>query len=786
MKKPGRIQFFAGLCLAIVSAGLVLAGCFNILEPDGKGGPEGAVRIYLAGDGSGARAMLPSAPVFSKYSLSFSGKDGQAPAADITNITPAEITGTGKTVSLGAGRWTITATGYVTLSGIPGLANGDYPAARGSVDITVSPGEDISAAVSIDPITGEGEGVMNYNVPFPAYADSAVLKVLNLDGTALAAPVQVDLKTGSSGTLVIPSGYYFLEVTVSRTGVDAETAAVMDGLHIYSGMTTNVYLTDDFTVIQKTVISGAALNLDGLVAPPFGGRPPDTGPIDTPWYTGTAAWKESGGASATGDFSWGTAYTAVLSLSAKEGFTFAGIGADAFSCAGAAAVTNAAGSGTVSITYPVLPASLPDAAVLRFAVDGAGNAFTALPSSGASWNAVLNGGASIKTEEGFKVVDVGGSNGYVDLNSKTGTLIKSLPEFSIETYVCVPSETSLSGNGHFVWTLGSTNTVTASAGSYMFFRAAEQTFAISQAGWNSAQSTPGKGNIGKGQWKHIVVTRESDYTTTVYVNGAELSKSAGDSMTIDHTGGDFAALAYCYLARPVFSGDNYLKNAMYYRFNIYDKALTAAETANGLGAAEILTVFNKSPAPLITNDTFAKTGNAEKFVSFVLGAYYAGTGKLYTASTGGGLVSGVSASFNRNVLTLTADSADVPEGEYYVTLTEEFARESDRVRLTLTPYVPPSRVITLSFGGVPSDPVTVSGGGVSVPQTGGPLTITLNNAAGFTDYQWWLDGEKQNSETGSSYSIVLTGLSAGTHRVMIAAYKDGVPYSGETSFTVTN
>jgi hypothetical protein len=780
MKNPGRI-FFAGLCAAAVCAGILFAGCFNMAGPGQEpwSGETAVVRICL--EGGGSRALAPAAPEFAKYSLGFTPKNGQAPVADITGISPEEISA-GKTVTLTAGGWIITATGYVTLSGIAGITDGDYPAARGGADITVTQGQSLTVPITIDPITGEGEGVMNYHVPFPGYAETAALEVLNLDESPLNPQVSVDLKAGSSGTLVLPSGYYLLKVTVSRTGADAETAAVMDLLYIYRGMITNVDLAEDFTIIQKTVITGTALDLSGLITPPFGGRPPDTGPVDTQWYAGTVAWEDGGGGEVTGNFSWAAAYTAVVSLAAKEGFTFAGTGADAFSCAGAAAVTNAQGSGTVRVAYPALPASLPDAALLRYAVNG--EAFTATPSSGNTWNAGLSGGASVITEEGFKVVDTGGSNGYVDLGSQAGTLIKSLPEFSIETYVYVPSEADLSGNGHFVWILGSTNTVTASAGSYMFFRSSNQTFGLAPAGYNSQQATAGKGNIGKGLWKHIVVTREKDLAAAVYVNGAELAKN--DAMTIDHGGAEFAALAYCYLARPVFSGDNYLKNARYYRFNVYGKALTAAEIAGGLGAAEILTAFNQTPAPQVTNAAYAKTSAAEKFVSFILDASRTGTGKVYASAAGAGLADGVSAGFNRNILTLTAAGGDVPAGEYYVTLTEEFARESDRVKLTITAYVPPPVVITVTFGGIPSDPVTISGGGVSVPQSGGPLTVTLNNAAAFTNFKWWLDGAEQVSETGSSYSITVTPLSAGTHRVMIIAYKDGVPYSGETSFTVTN
>jgi hypothetical protein len=438
----------------------------------------------------------------------------------------------------------------------------------------------------------------------------------------------------------------------------------------------------------------------------------------------------------------------------------------------------------VYIAFPALPASLLDAALLRYAVDG--SAFTALPSSGASWNAGLYSGASITTVEGHQVVDVGGGNGYVDLGSRVGTLIKSLPEFSIETYVYLPSETDLGGNGNFVWCFGSTDMVNSSAGSYMIFRSSDQVFSIAPASWNTGKSTAGKGNIEKGQWKHAVVTRALDGTVSVYINGALLSQTGGDVMNIDHTDPGFETLTKCYLAKPVFSGDKYLKDARYYRFNIYGRALNAAEVADGLGAGTILTAFNKTPVPAATAETYSKTSNAEKFVSFVLSTWHTGEWKAYSSSTGSNVHAGVSVSFNRNILTFTADDTDVLPGEYYVTVTGKFARESDRLKLTITPYVPPSRVITITFGGIPSDPITISGGDGSISQTGGPLVVSLNDASEFSNYQWWLDGEIKNSQTGSSYSIAVTGLSPGTHRVMIVAYKNGVPYSGETSFTVTN
>jgi endo-1,4-beta-xylanase len=57
----------------------------------------------------------------------------------------------------------------------------------------------------------------------------------------------------------------------------------------------------------------------------------------------------------TGNFAGGTAYKATVTLTAKSGFTFAGIVADMFTYTGATSVTHSAGTGTsltVTISFP--------------------------------------------------------------------------------------------------------------------------------------------------------------------------------------------------------------------------------------------------------------------------------------------------------------------------------------------------------------------------------------------------------------------------------------------------
>jgi hypothetical protein len=95
-----------------------------------------------------------------------------------------------------------------------------------------------------------------------------------------------------------------------------------------------------------------AFSLDGLVTAPVKDATPNTKAINTAQYTGTIAWQTEGGATHSGAFGASTVYRALITLTAKPGYTFEGVAANKFTYAGATAVTNAANSGEVTITFP--------------------------------------------------------------------------------------------------------------------------------------------------------------------------------------------------------------------------------------------------------------------------------------------------------------------------------------------------------------------------------------------------------------------------------------------------
>jgi hypothetical protein len=98
-----------------------------------------------------------------------------------------------------------------------------------------------------------------------------------------------------------------------------------------------------------------ALNLTTLVTKPTKATAPVT-TINAAQYMGSIVWKKGDDSSFSGNFGASTVYKAVITLTAKTGFTFTGVGANGFSYTNATSVTNAANSGTVTITFPATAA----------------------------------------------------------------------------------------------------------------------------------------------------------------------------------------------------------------------------------------------------------------------------------------------------------------------------------------------------------------------------------------------------------------------------------------------
>jgi hypothetical protein len=152
-------------------------------------------------------------------------------------------------------------------------------------------------------------------------------------------------------TLGAKTGYTFTGVAANSftyTGAATVTNAANSGV-------ITITFPATAAVGEDTVVN--LLSLDGKVTAPVKNATPVTTAIDTTQYTGTIVWQNSDGTAFTGAaFAASTVYRALVTLVAKTGYTFTGVAANSFTCAGAAAVTSAANSGVITVTFPATEA----------------------------------------------------------------------------------------------------------------------------------------------------------------------------------------------------------------------------------------------------------------------------------------------------------------------------------------------------------------------------------------------------------------------------------------------
>ena len=194
---------------------------------------------------------------------------------------------------------------------------------------------------------------VNYAVTF-GYAQPAVRTVtITNTGTGPATVTNIAL-SGADAALFTLDGHNSIPA-IAANG-DTADFTVQPGANLAVGTYTAVITaTYDGGKTAETYVSftvnPAAVNIaaiQGVTVPATDGTPV-TAIIETAQYSGTVTWSPT----VAGTFAAGTPYTATITLTAKDGYTFTGVRADFFTVAGATSVSNAANSGEVTAVFPV-------------------------------------------------------------------------------------------------------------------------------------------------------------------------------------------------------------------------------------------------------------------------------------------------------------------------------------------------------------------------------------------------------------------------------------------------
>jgi hypothetical protein len=138
-------------------------------------------------------------------------------------------------------------------------------------------------------------------------------------------------------TLVPKTGYTLAGVGANAFTVTGATA---------SNAASSGEITAVFPITGKQPIN--IFTIAGVTAPVTGAAPVTT-ITENGQYTGSVSWSPS----VTGNaFAPATLYTATITLTAKEGYTVQGVGANAFTVAGTTSVSNSANTGEITAVFP--------------------------------------------------------------------------------------------------------------------------------------------------------------------------------------------------------------------------------------------------------------------------------------------------------------------------------------------------------------------------------------------------------------------------------------------------
>jgi len=251
--------------IKLLSFVTLFVGCNMVQEPgkpalngdidDGNtGGKISQITVTIGG--SAARTILPNLDDgFSKYVLS-AEPDGENTAAAPSPVEMDEAWGT---IAVPYGDWIITATAYVTVYG------NDYPAAKGSVPLTVYE-SDYRINVSVNTPEPMGTGTFSYTARYPSSGTASV----KLEPWPLG---QTEIFNDNANNAVqtlknyIPSGMYFLTITATAHG---KTVIRNEIVHIYQSSVTNADC-----VFTKLDFGETDLNLSGSVTVLVNGVQPD-------------------------------------------------------------------------------------------------------------------------------------------------------------------------------------------------------------------------------------------------------------------------------------------------------------------------------------------------------------------------------------------------------------------------------------------------------------------------------------------------------------------------------
>ena len=282
-----------------------------------------------------ARTVVPDGfnlSTFTKFEADFTATGGG------TTQTGVVLIGGTNNISLEVGTYTVTITAFTGSDPYTAAAVGSQ------TGVAITLGGTTPVNILLGPKTGGGQGTFSYSVNVGTAIDNGSLAVKTRAGGDVEGGTKTLAgSTNNTDSISLDPGYYQVLLNLTKSG---QGAGYPEIIHIYTGLTSSLsasFADADFAALAAVT----DVDLSGKFAKPVTGQEPAAS-LDGDQYTGDISWNPA----VSTVFAENQIYTAEVTLAAKPGYTFDGVGADAFSYTGATSVSNDANSGTVTVIFP--------------------------------------------------------------------------------------------------------------------------------------------------------------------------------------------------------------------------------------------------------------------------------------------------------------------------------------------------------------------------------------------------------------------------------------------------
>jgi hypothetical protein len=219
-----------------------------------------------------------------------------------------------------------------------------------------------------------------------------------------------------------------------------------------------------------------------------------------------------------------------------------------------------------------------DGLVVQYKFDNV-SGVTVYDATASGYDATLINEATVETIGKYQVLYLGNGSGYLDMGAALGDLIPTMEDFTVSVYYRVDNKSVISTTGNFLWSFADTDAVGRDAGQAFFYRLNAQMYSITPAGWAN-----GAGDVGlnttaaKGVWQHVLY-RQTATKGQLYIDGQLVANPDSVDIPQPVTVMTSPVMAYNWLGRSPFPGDNYLRNTFIYDFRLYNRSVSDTEIA---------------------------------------------------------------------------------------------------------------------------------------------------------------------------------------------------------------